>query len=186
MDNRQYSYSAVWLIPCFCKVFQVSIPSFYASWTLSESFHWNPHTRSVTQHIGMSSNIDQRFLNCGCWPLQGYRSRGFWGCHAPLPPDFGRSVNPISTSRVDYAHNITTCPSQIFRPSYCLARWTIIFFLSWISLCCNTRFVSSLFWKETDWDLLCISSKITDVKILETISGNSKAIHLKRLHYKPD
>ena len=41
------------------------------------------------------------------------------GSHGP--PDFGRSVNPISTGGggVDYAHHITIClPPRIFRPSY--------------------------------------------------------------------
>ena len=29
---------------------------------------------------------------------------------AAAPPDFGRSVNPISTRGADYAHHSTTCP----------------------------------------------------------------------------
>ena len=39
---------------------------------------------------------------------------------AMVPPDFGRSVNPISTSTrgPDYAHHITTLHPKIFRPSY--------------------------------------------------------------------
>ena len=33
------------------------------------------------------------------------------------PPDFGRSVNPISTMETDYAHLITTGTPRFFRPS---------------------------------------------------------------------
>ena len=29
---------------------------------------------------------------------------------AAAPPDFGRSVNPISTGGADYVHHSTTCP----------------------------------------------------------------------------
>ena len=36
---------------------------------------------------------------------------GVLGMCAMAPPDFGRSVNPISARRADYAHHITTCPS---------------------------------------------------------------------------
>ena len=34
------------------------------------------------------------------------------------PPDFGRSVNPISTRGADYADHISTCTPRIFIPSY--------------------------------------------------------------------
>ena len=34
------------------------------------------------------------------------------------PPDFVRSVDPISTGGgADYAHHIITCPLKIFRPA---------------------------------------------------------------------
>ena len=36
----------------------------------------------------------------------------------PPTPNFGRSVNPISTMGADYALNITSCPHRIFNPSY--------------------------------------------------------------------
>jgi hypothetical protein len=38
---------------------------------------------------------------------QGCHPWGCRGCRAP-PPDFGRSVNPISTRDTEYAHLITT------------------------------------------------------------------------------
>ena len=41
---------------------------------------------------------------CVC---QVCRSRGCQGC---APPNFGKSVNPISTRAADYAHHITTAP----------------------------------------------------------------------------
>ena len=37
---------------------------------------------------------------------------GGGGAGAMVPPDFDRSVNPISTRGLDYAHHITTCPSR--------------------------------------------------------------------------
>ena len=42
--------------------------------------------------------------------MQGWRNQGVRGEGTHLPPsDFGRSVNPISTSGADYTHLITTC-----------------------------------------------------------------------------
>ena len=41
--------------------------------------------------------------------LQRCRPWGCRGCHGAMaPPDFGRSVNPVSTRGTDYAHLITT------------------------------------------------------------------------------
>ena len=37
---------------------------------------------------------------------------------AMAPPDFGRSINPISTRGADYAQHIITGTPRIFRPSY--------------------------------------------------------------------
>ena len=47
--------------------------------------------------------------------IQGCRNREDRG--GTCLPLFGRSVNPLSTRGVDYAHHITTC-TRIFRPSY--------------------------------------------------------------------
>ena len=46
------------------------------------------------------------------------RPAGVGGAAMPPPPDFGRSVNPISSRGADYAHHITTWHTRIFRPSY--------------------------------------------------------------------
>ena len=49
---------------------------------------------------------------------QNIYRRGVVPGGAMAPPDFGRSVNPISTTRgTDYAHLITTGTPRIFRPS---------------------------------------------------------------------
>ena len=39
------------------------------------------------------------------------RPAGAGGAMSP-PPDFGRSVNPISSRGADYAHHITACPPR--------------------------------------------------------------------------
>ena len=46
--------------------------------------------------------------------LQGRRSRGYLGGHAP--PDFDRSVNPISTGGSRLSPRYYNLPPQIFRP----------------------------------------------------------------------
>ena len=52
----------------------------------------------------------------GVLPLPGVLSLGVPGGTTALP-DFGRSVNPISTREKDYAHLITTGTPGFFRPS---------------------------------------------------------------------
>ena len=42
--------------------------------------------------------------------LSGMQQGEGQGGQLPPPPDFGRSVNPISTRGADYAHHSTTCP----------------------------------------------------------------------------
>ena len=50
----------------------------------------------------------RRSLQC-CWN----RDRRGGGAVAPFP-EFGRSVNPISTRGADYAHHSTTCPPDFW------------------------------------------------------------------------
>ena len=48
---------------------------------------------------------------CKVYTTYGTRSVGAGGAGvAAVTPDFGRSVNPISTSGADYSHHITTPP----------------------------------------------------------------------------
>ena len=78
--------------------------------TLHSLHTW--YTPFYAGHVYTHSHY-RRSLQC-CWN----RDRRGGGAVAPFP-EFGRSVNPISTRDADYDHHIATRP-QIFRP----LRWS--------------------------------------------------------------
>ena len=49
------------------------------------------------------------------WPVEHFFPHFLTAFAVQWHPDFGRSINPISTKVADYAHHITTGP-RIFRP----------------------------------------------------------------------
>ena len=58
-------------------------------------------------------------LSLYVWPITMHSLAALHFDWLQPPPDFGRSVSPISTRGVDCAHYINTCtPSGFFSPSY--------------------------------------------------------------------
>ena len=57
---------------------------------------------------GEFENMFPSFLNIICRPIVPGGARG-----TMATPDFGRSVNPISTKGADYAHGIILAPSDL-------------------------------------------------------------------------
>ena len=97
----------------------------------------------------MGWSLELKSWNVHC-PIRGRRTNSIWhkttvlhfrdgkqggrGVHDPLPPDFGRSVNPISNRGADYAHHITTgtprfseLPTALyFKTSFKTEKWRLL------------------------------------------------------------
>ena len=94
---------------------------FWPFWPQNHDKNLSTYDHAKNRHAGRKRQL--KFINVTGWSTfvhclycdRGVVSGGAWGAMAP--PDFGRSVNPISTKGVRLCPPNNTGTPEIFRPS---------------------------------------------------------------------